>query len=100
MTSRRTKIFAVATMAAFAASPAFAGGWWGPHYGWGYGRGFWGPAVAIGALGGLAVGLVASQAQYPAPYPYYGGPGCRPVDRPVFDPYGHVVGYRPSRVCE
>jgi hypothetical protein len=84
MISRRAKIFAATTMSALVlASPALAGGWWGPRYGgWGYGRGGygpgWGAAAAVGALGGLAVGLIASQAAaYPAPYCY--GPRCRVV---------------------
>jgi len=109
MVSRRAKILAAATMSALVlASPALAGGWWGPRYGggwgrgggWGYGPG-WGVAAAAGALGGLAVGLIASQAAaYPAPYPYYYGPRCRVVSQPVFDPYGYVAGYRPVQVCE
>ncbi|HXZ17396.1 MAG TPA: hypothetical protein VEH77_15790 [Roseiarcus sp.] len=82
-----------------AASPALAGGWWGPRYGWGRGPGIWAPVAAIAALSGLAVGLAASQAPYPAPNPYW-GPRCRPIEQPVLDPYGNVVGYRPSRVCE
>ena len=104
MISRRAKIFAAATMSALVlASPALAGGWWGPRYGgWGYGRGGygpgWGAAAAVGALGGVAVGLIASQAAaYPAPY--Y-GPRCRFVSQPVFDPYGYVAGYRPVQVCD
>ena len=105
MISRRAKIFAATTMSALVlASPALAGGWWGPRYGgWGYGRGGygpgWGAAAAVGALGGLAVGLIASQAAaYPTPY-YY-GPRCRVVSQPVFDPYGYVAGYRPVQVCD
>jgi len=107
MISRRAKIFAAATLSALVlATPALAGGWWGPRYGgWGYGRGGygagWGAAAAAGALGGLAVGLIASQAAaYPAPYPYYYGPRCRVVSQPVFDPYGYVAGYRPEQVCD
>ena len=105
MISRRAKILAATTMSALVlASPALAGGWWGPRYGgWGYGRGGygpgWGAAAAVGALGGLAVGLIAAQAAaYPAPY--YFGPRCRVVSQPVFDPYGYVAGYRPVQVCD
>jgi hypothetical protein len=108
MISRRAKIFAAATMSALVlASPALAGGWWGPRYGgwwgrggWGWGPG-WGVAAAAGALGALTVGAIASQAAapYPYPYPYYGGPRCRIVSQPVFDGYGYVVGYRPTQVC-
>ena len=105
MISRRAKILAATTMSALVlASPALAGGWWGPRYGgWGYGRGGygpgWGAAAAVGALGGLAVGLIASQAAaYPAPYNF--GPRCRVVSQPVFDPYGYVAGYRPVQVCD
>jgi len=107
MISRRAKIFTAATMSALVlASPALAGGWWGPRYGggwgrggWGYGPG-WGAVAAAGALGGLAVGLIASQAAAPYPY-YYGpyGPRCRVVNQPVFDAYGYVVGYQPAQVC-
>jgi hypothetical protein len=104
MISRRAKIFAAATMSALVlASPALAGGWWGPRYGgwwgrggWGWGPG-WGVAAAAGALGALTVGVIASQAA--APYPYYGGPRCRVVSQPVFDAYGYVAGYRPIQVC-
>jgi hypothetical protein len=109
MISRRAKVFAAATLSALVlASPALAGGWgYGPRYGgWGYGRGGWGggpgwgAAAAAGALGGLAVGLIASQAAvYPNPYPYYYGPRCRVVNQPVLDAYGYVVGYRPAQVC-
>ena len=111
MISMRAKIFAAATLSALVlASPALAGGWgyrggwgggWG-HGGWGYGRGGWGggpgwgAAAAVGALGGLAVGLAASQA---AAYPYYYPPRCRVVSQPVFDGYGYVVGYQPVQVC-
>jgi hypothetical protein len=100
MTSKLVKIFPVVTMSALVlASPALAGGWWGPRYGGWWGRGGWGAAAAAGALGGLAVGLIASQAAaYPAPYPYY-GPRCRVVSQPVFDAYGYVVGDRPAQVC-
>ncbi|ARN81457.1 hypothetical protein [Methylocystis bryophila] len=106
MISKRAKIFAVATLSTLLlASPALAGGWgYGPRwgYGHGYGGGYgWGAAAAAGALGGLAVGLIASQAAaYPAPYPYYYGPRCGVVNEPLYDSYGYVAGYRPTRVCE
>lgn len=103
-------------LGAGAVSPAAADGWgWHGGYGgygghgWGY-RGGWGHhggwnnggAVAAAAIGGLALGVAAgamSQPQYGAGYGgYYGG--CYPVDRPVMDGWGNVVGYRRAQVCD
>ncbi|WP_167398682.1 hypothetical protein [Methylosinus sporium] len=73
-----------------------------------------GAAIAAG-IGGFALGALAgSSAARPAPPPYYGAPAYYPAPvyeapppyrcwrerRPVFDEYGVVIGYRPTRVCE
>jgi hypothetical protein len=92
-----------------AVTPAAAGGWsWrggygGGGYGWGH-HGGWnnGGAAAAAALGGLALGAVAAGAMSQPGYGYgygYGGYGCYPVDRPVVDGWGNVVGYRRAQVC-
>ena len=83
------------------------------RYGYrGYRRGWGGPAVGLGILGGVAAGAIVGSAianSYgPAyvvqpgyvPYAAYGGPvpvGCPGgywARMPVYDPYGNVVGYR------
>jgi hypothetical protein len=67
-----------------------------------------GAAIAAG-IGGLALGAMAGgalaapppPAYYPAPAPVYvQRPRCWRENRPIFDEYGDVVGYRPRRVCE
>jgi hypothetical protein len=73
-----------------------------------------GAAIAAG-IGGFALGALAGSAARPAPPPpYYGAPAYYPAPvyeapppyrcwrerRPVFDEYGVVIGYRPTRVCE
>jgi hypothetical protein len=72
-----------------------------------------GAAIAAG-IGGFALGALAGSAAHPAPPPYYGAPTYYPAPvydapppyrcwrerRPVFDEYGVVIGYRPTRVCE
>ncbi|KAF2990928.1 hypothetical protein OGR47_12605 [Methylocystis sp. MJC1] len=99
-------------LGASAVSPAAADGWgWHGGYGgpgWGY-RGGWGHhggwnnggAVAAAAIGGLALGVAAgamSQPRYGSYGGYYGD--CYPVDRPVMDGWGNVVGYRRAQVCD
>lgn len=72
-----------------------------------------GAAIAAG-IGGFALGALAGSAARPAPPPYYGAPAYYPAPvyeapppyrcwrerRPVFDEFGEVAGYRPTRVCE
>jgi len=101
-----TTLTAAATLAvALAAAPTDANAQWRRH-GWG------GPAIGLGILGGVAAGAIVGGAianSYgPAyvvqpgyvPYGAYGGPvpvGCPGgywARRPVYDPYGNVVGYR------
>ena len=110
-----TTLTAAATLAiALAAAPTDANA----QRRWG-----WGPAVGLGILGGVAAGAIMSgaiansgpgyygpgyvvQPGY-VPYEgYYGGPpvGCPGgywARRPVYDPYGNVVGYRgrPQYFC-
>jgi hypothetical protein len=68
-----------------------------------------GAAVAAG-IGGFALGALAgSAASGPAyvgpayPAPVYAAPPpvqCWRENRPLFDEFGNIVGYRPQRVCE
>lgn len=74
-----------------------------------------GAAIAAG-IGGFALGALAGSSAHsaPPPLPYYGAPAYYPAPvyeapppyrcwrerRPVFDEYGVVIGYRPTRVCE
>ena len=100
-----TTLTAAATIAAaLTVAPTDASAQW--RRGWG------GPAVGLGILGGVAAGAIVGSAianSYgPAyvvqpgyvPYgAYAGGPpvGCPSgywARRPVYDPYGNVVGYR------
>lgn len=103
------KSLMVALLAGFAgaslATPAAADGWgWGGHRGWGHRH--WrgdhrddGGAAAAAALGGFAlgaaVGAVAQQPQYGAPYD-----DCHFVDRPVTDDWGQIIEYRRTEVCD
>ncbi|BDV35130.1 hypothetical protein [Methylocystis iwaonis] len=100
-------------LGAGAASPAAAAdgwGWhggygWGHHGGWRHHHGGWdnGGAAAAAAIGGLALGVAAgamSQPQYGTGYGGYYGGDCYPVDRPVVDGWGNVVGYRRAQVCD
>ena len=85
-----------ATVGAFlAASAGPAAAEWRDHDGWG------GPAAA-GLIGGLALGALAAGAAQPAygpPVVYDAPPPCWMERRPLFDPYGNIVGYRRYRVC-
>ena len=83
-----------------------------------HGRGWGGPGVAAGVIGGLAVGAFAAQAYNRPYYPAYGygyapsygsgygyapaysyGHGCFNQRRPAHDRWGNFVGYRFVRVC-
>ena len=104
MTKTLTTISAAAVAAALLAAPTDANAQW--RRGWG------GPAIGLGILGGVAAGAIVGSAianSYgPAyvvqpgyvPYGAYGGPvpvGCPGgywARMPVYDPYGNVVGYR------
>lgn len=65
-------------------------------------------AFVAGVIGGTALGAIAAGAApryypapvYAAPVEYGPGPDCWVERRPVLDPYGRVVGFRPTRVCE
>jgi len=57
--------------------------------GWGYGGG-WGPGIALGVAGLAAGAIIASQANP--------GPTCW-VRRPVYNAWGHFVGYHNFYVC-
>ena len=71
-------------------------------------------AFIAGAIGGTALGAIAGSALAgprtvyvapPPPRPVYVAPveyaeECYFERRPVLDPYGNVVGYRRTRVCE
>jgi len=87
-------------------------GWGGPGWGWrGPGWGWrgpgWGPGVAAGVIGGAVVAgaIIASRPPGYVVYPGYAepiyGPGCYWASRPVYDGWGHVVGFagRPVQVC-
>ncbi|HEV2575236.1 hypothetical protein [Methylocella sp. CPCC 101449] len=80
---------ALALAATFAAStPASAG--WKHHHGYGGG-------LAVGLLGAAIVGGAIAASQQPA-YGY--GGGCEIRQRPIYNAWGDVVGYRrPVRVC-
>jgi hypothetical protein len=58
-------------------------------------------AGIFGAAAGAMLGAaVASAAPPPPPVIYAPGPRCWMERRPVLDPYGYVVGYRPAQVCQ
>ena len=81
------------------ASTSDASAWRG---GWG-----WGPGVAAGIVGGAIItgAIIASRPPGYVVYPGYTqavyGPGCYWASRPVYDPYGRIVGYsgQPVQVC-
>jgi len=82
------------------ASTTDASAYW--RRGWG-----WGPGVAAGIVGGavIAGAIIASRPPGYVVYPGYAqpvhGPGCYWASRPVYDPYGRVLGYtgQPVQVC-
>jgi hypothetical protein len=100
MSSNTVKVIAAAAViGALWSAPAFADGW---GRGGGY---FWGPAAAIGLLGGVVAGsalAAAAQPVYPAGYGVYAEPGpiCYFTRQPVVDGWGNLVSYRRVRVCE
>ena len=100
MSSNTVKVIAAAALiGALWSAPAFADGW---GRGGGY---FWGPAAAIGLLGGVVAGsalAAAAQPVYPAGYGVYAEPGpiCYFTRQPVVDGWGNLVSYRRVRVCE
>ena len=60
-------------------------------------------AIALGVLGGLAVGgLLANEYHHPGYYPAY-NPGydndCYWERRPIYDYWGNLTGYRRARIC-
>jgi len=69
-------------------------------------RRWWGPAIGLGILGGIAAGayLATAPRGYVA-YPGYAqplyGPGCYWASQPLYDRWGRVAGYtgRPVMVC-
>ena len=72
------------------------------RHGWG-----WGPGAAAAILGGAIItgAILASRPQGYVVYRDYGqpvrGPGCYWAAQPVYDQWGHVVGYtgQPVQVC-
>ena len=87
----------------------------------GHRHGGWGPGIAAGVVGGLALGALAAGAArpaygypapvyvdpgyYPAPAPVYAdeaygyAPTCRRVWQPVYRSDGHYIRDRLVRVC-
>lgn len=77
----------------------------GGYYGGHWRNGWWGPAVGLGILGGLAAGAVIASSQGPAygPGPYYGpgpGPNSCMAYQPVYDGWGRYLGRRWVDVCQ
>jgi hypothetical protein len=99
MSSKSVKVIAAAALiGALLTAPAFADGW---------GRGggcFWGPAAALGFVGGVVAGgaLAAAQPGYPAGYGVYDEPAptCYFARQPLVDGWGNLISYRRVRVCE
>lgn len=83
-------------------------GYGGRYYG-GHRGGNWGAAAAAGAIGGLALGALATAPAYgygynSAPYGYYGGYGgyggdCYITRQQVIDQWGYAH-WRRVRVCD
>ena len=90
-------IAGAALIGALSCAPAFADGW-------GRGGYFWGPAAAVGFIGGVVAGgaLAAAQPVYPAGYGVYAEPEptCYFARQPVVDGWGNLISYRRVRVCE
>jgi hypothetical protein len=101
-----TRLVAAATIAATLAGTATDASAWWRRGGWGW-RGGWGPGVAAGVIGGavIAGAIIASRPPGYVVYPGYAeplyGPGCYWASQPVYDRWGHVVGYSgaPVQVC-
>jgi hypothetical protein len=99
MSSKSVKVIvAAALIGSLSSAPAFADGW---GRGGGY---FWGPAAALGLIGGFVAGgaLAAARPVYPAGYDLYDEPAptCYFARQPVLDGWGNLIGYRRARVCE
>src|SRR4249919_2215198 len=106
-----TCLLAAATIAAasVATTTDASAQWRGRGGGWhgGWRGGGWGPGVAAGVVGGavIAGAIIASRPQGYVVYPGYAQPvygsGCYWASQPVYDAYGHVVGYmgQPVQVC-
>ena len=98
-----TALAAAAVIAGtLAATATDADAQWRRRGGWG-----WGPGVAAGIIGGAIItgAILASRPRGYVVYEGYGqpvyGPGCYWASQPVYDRYGHVVGYsgQPVQVC-
>jgi hypothetical protein len=90
---------AVTIATTLAATAMDASAWY--RRGWG-----WGPGVAAGVIGGFVAGaIIASRPPGYVVYQGYAeplyGPGCYWASQPVYDRWGHVVGYTgaPVQVC-
>ena len=96
-----TAVVAAATIAGtLAMSATEASAQW-RRGGWG-----WGPGIAAGVLGGIALGaIIATRPRGYVVYEGYAqpvqGPGCYWASQPVYDHRGRVVGYtgQPVQVC-
>jgi hypothetical protein len=107
MHKRLAGLLAVATIAVtLAATATDASAQWRRGWGW-RGGGGWGPGVAAGVIGGAVVAgaIIASRPPGYVVYPGYAqpvyGPGCYWASRPVYDNWGHVIGFAgpPVQVC-
>lgn len=102
LTGAITAIALTATIVA-SATPA-AAQWRGHrgHGGWG-----WGPGIAAGVIGGLALGALATRSNrysyaepiYDEPIPVYAEPNCYKEWRPVYRADGAYLRDRLVRVC-
>jgi hypothetical protein len=94
-------------IAALTATASDADAYWRGRWGWGRGGWGWGPGVAAGVIGGAVVAgaIIASRPPGYVVYSGYAapiyGPGCYWASQPVYDRWGHVVGYpgQPVQVC-
>ena len=106
MNKRLLSLVAAATIAVtLAATATDASAQW--RRGWGWRGGGWRPGVAAGVIGGAVVAgaIIASRPPGYVVYPGYAqpvyGPGCYWASRPVYDSWGHVIGFTgpPVQVC-
>jgi hypothetical protein len=97
-----TALTAAAMIAgSLAATATDASAQWRRH-GWGFG-----PGIAAGIIGGAIItgAILASRPRGYVVYEGYGqpvyGPGCYWASQPVYDRFGHVVGYtgQPVQIC-